>query len=442
MTVTAGADRPRAAFAGWAIAVAVYLTAVLHRTSLGVAGLQAAERFHISPGQLSVFVLLQLGVYAAMQIPTGVLVDRYGPRRLLLVAAATMALAQLSFAVAPGYVTALMARALLGCGDALTFVSVLRFAAQHLPSRHYPVIVAVTGMLGALGNVVATVPLAAALHTVGWGPTFAVAAGLSLAAGAGIWLVLPRSTPPRNGPRSARELQTSLGGVGRRVRSAWATPGTRVGFWVHFGCMSSTTAFGVLWGQPYLVAQGFSRGAATEVLLLAAVVAIAVSPAVGILVVRSPVARVPLAIGICLVAVVAWAVLLAGFGGTPPHPLVVAVVAWTALGGPASAIGFSVARDYNRASAVGTASGVVNVGGFVAAIVWAVGVGGLLNLLGGTDAHAFRLAFGFGVLVQLAGTVQMMRWWLRARAHALRAKERGDAIPVPVIRHRWDLVTN
>ena len=74
----------------WGIGVGVYLLAVFHRTSLGVAGPQAAERLDLSAGQLSTFVMLQLGVYAAMQVPTGILVDRFGPRRMLLVATIIM----------------------------------------------------------------------------------------------------------------------------------------------------------------------------------------------------------------------------------------------------------------------------------------------------------------------------------------------------------------
>ena len=67
----------------WGVGVGVYLLAVFHRTSLGVAGPQAAERLGLSAGQLSTFVMLQLGVYAAMQVPTGILVDRFGPRRVV-----------------------------------------------------------------------------------------------------------------------------------------------------------------------------------------------------------------------------------------------------------------------------------------------------------------------------------------------------------------------
>src|SRR4051794_33574328 len=105
----------------WAVAVTVYFLAVFHRSSLGVAGLLAEHRFGITDSQLGIFVLLQIGVYAAMQIPTGILVDRYGPRRMLVVASALMGVGQLLFAVAPSYPMALFARALLGCGDAMTF---------------------------------------------------------------------------------------------------------------------------------------------------------------------------------------------------------------------------------------------------------------------------------------------------------------------------------
>ena len=79
----------------WIVAVTVYFLAVLHRSSMAVAGLLAAERFHISASALSTFVVLQLLVYAAMQVPVGLLVDRFGPRRVLLTGTLILTLAQL-----------------------------------------------------------------------------------------------------------------------------------------------------------------------------------------------------------------------------------------------------------------------------------------------------------------------------------------------------------
>lgn len=428
---------------GLAAAIAVYATAVLHRSSLGVAGLDAVERYGISAGALSIFVVLQLGVYAGMQVPTGVLVDRFGPRRLLLVAASTSAIAQVWFAVAPSYAGALGARALLGAGDALTFVSVLRFASQHFSARRFTLIVSVTGTIGALGNMVATIPLNAALDSAGWTPTFAVAALASVVAGAAVARFVPAavSNDVVAAPRRVRppaDVRASLARVGSNVSASWSTPGTRAGFWLHFSTMTFTTMFGVLWGVPYLVAQGLSRGQASAVLTLGVAAGAASSLLVGTVFGRFRAARVPFALGIAGLTVAGWSALLFGFGGRPPHWLLALAVAVTAVGGPASGIGFSLARDYNPSQLAGTSSGVVNVGGFSASIVATVAVGQVLDLAGAEDADAFRVAFVAALVIQAFGLAQAVRWYRRLRAQVLVAQERGDLVPVPATRHRWD----
>ena len=419
----------------WAIAVAVYIAAVFNRTSLGVAGLQAARRLGISPAQLSVFVLVQLGVYAAMQVPTGLLVDRYGPRRLLVAAAATMAVAQLAFALTRSYPAALLARGVLGCGDALTFVSVVRVAAQDFPRHRFPLAVSVTSMLGMVGNLAATIPLTLLLRSAGWTLSFAGTGLVTLVTGAAVWTLLPTgrgAAAPRPPAPAGRMLP--------RVRAAWRTPGTRLGFWVHFSCMSLATMFAVLWGLPYLVQQGFTEAGASAVLLVCVLAAIVTSPAIGAVFGRYPAARVPFALSVCLLTVAGWAVLLGCFAGRPPHPLIVAVVAVAAVGGPASTIGFSLARDYNPAAMVGTATGVVYVGGFSSTIIASLLVGGVLELAGAGSGAGYRLAFCAAVAVQLLGTVMALRWWLRVRGLLLGAQSRGEPVPVPVVRRQFDRV--
>src|SRR4051794_39809582 len=77
----------RRAVAVWAVGVSVYFVAVIFRTSLGVAGLDAADRFHVGASALSTFSILQLLVYAGMQIPVGLLVDRLGTKKVLSIGA-------------------------------------------------------------------------------------------------------------------------------------------------------------------------------------------------------------------------------------------------------------------------------------------------------------------------------------------------------------------
>jgi MFS family permease len=91
-------DRVRA-WIIWATGLLAYVVAVLDRTTLGVSGLNAAERFGASPGVLSSFVVLQVVVYAAAQIPAGVLLDRFGSRALIAAGAALMATGQLILAL-------------------------------------------------------------------------------------------------------------------------------------------------------------------------------------------------------------------------------------------------------------------------------------------------------------------------------------------------------
>jgi MFS family permease len=430
----------RSAVFGWLIAVSVYLLAVLHRTSLGVAGLLAQQRFGITSAQLSVFIFVQLGVYAAMQVPTGILVDRYGPRRLLVVASLVMGVAQLLFATVPSYPAALLARVLLGAGDALTFVSVLRFAATHFSKRRYPLLVALTGMTGTAGNVLATLPLALLLHDAGWETAFGIAAALSLVAALAVWALLPDATPPARPVRGAKEVRAGVGNVWTRVRLAWALPGTRLGFWVHFACMSTATAFGVLWGGPYLVeAGGFSTTGAGTVLMCGVLGAAFASPLFGWLIGHRPAVRVPMALSVCLITIIGWTVLVVAYGDVPPTGYVVALFVFMALGGPASMAAFALARDYNHSRTLGTASGVVNVGGFLATVVVALGIGWALDLQGATSPHTLRWAVLVAVAVQAFGTVRVTVWFLRLRAHNLGRQEQGESVPVTVVRRRWDL---
>src|SRR4051794_41970463 len=84
--------RPSArAYAAWLVALTAYAVAVFHRASLGVAAVDAQERFSAGASAVSLFLVLQLAVYAGLQIPVGVALDRLGSRRLILAGAVTMA---------------------------------------------------------------------------------------------------------------------------------------------------------------------------------------------------------------------------------------------------------------------------------------------------------------------------------------------------------------
>ena len=126
------------AYAVWGVALATYFLAIFHRSSLAVAGLAASERFGISASQLAVFAMLQLLVYAGMQIPVGLLVDRFGPRAVMLSGVVILTLAQTGFALAETYPVALVSRTFVGMGDAMTWICVLRLVSRWFPPRPPP----------------------------------------------------------------------------------------------------------------------------------------------------------------------------------------------------------------------------------------------------------------------------------------------------------------
>jgi len=415
----------------WLTAATVYLLAVFHRTSFGVAGLQAADRFGVGAAALGTFTVLQVGVYAAMQIPTGVLVDRYGPRRVLSSALLFLGLGQVLLATADSYALGLLARGVLGFGDALTFVSVIRLIAAHFSGRQYPVLTSFTTALGYVGNLAATVPLTLLLAGPGWTPTFIVAGVVTALFATAVLAVVkdspPGSPPAPAGPVSARALRDQVAG-------AWSVPGTRLGFWLHFSTMFAPNVLTLIWGVPFLV-QGQGLPAATGSALLTVFVfgSMIGGPVVGALIGRSPSLRMPI-VGCYLGGALAvWALLLA-WPGSIPVAVLVPCFAFLSIGGPASMIGFALARDYNPLHRMGTATGVVNVGGFVATTIGALVVGLLLQQTGGN----FRLALLGLVAVLLFGVFRMLVWWRRARAALFDAQARGERIPVQIVHRRWD----
>ncbi|WP_328770268.1 MFS transporter [Streptomyces sp. NBC_00286] len=408
----------------WSVGVSVYFVAVIFRTSLGVAGLDAADRFDVGASALSTFSILQLLVYAGMQIPVGLLVDRLGTKKVLTIGVLLFTAGQLGFAFSPSYGMALAARALLGLGDAMTFISVLRLGARWFPARRGPMVAQMAGLVGMAGNLVSTLVLARLLHGVGWTAAFA---GSSLAGVVVLVLMLlflkdhPEGHEPEPFPHRGGAY------VRRQIVASWREPGTRLGLWVHFTTQFPAMVFLLLWGMPFLVeAQGLSRATAGELLTLVVLSNMVIGLVYGQIVARHHAARLPLALGTVLSTAAVWAATLAYPADHAPMWLL--IVLCTVLGacGPASMIGFDFARPANPPERQGTASGITNMGGFVASMTTLFAIGALLDVTGDDYGIAFSAVF----VLQALGLGQILR--LRRQA-ARRERERLVASRVETV---------
>ncbi|GAA2010537.1 MFS transporter [Nakamurella flavida] len=410
----------------WGVAVLCYVAGVTARSSLAAVGADAVERFSLSASMLSGFAVLQLVVYAGMQIPVGILVDRWGPRVLIAGGAALIAGGQTLLAVAGDVRFALLGRAVVGAGDAMTFVSILRLLPAWFPARVTPVLTQVTGMLGQLGQLISVIPFAALVGLQGWRTAFLGLAGAHLLAAILAGLVLRDSPSARTRPVTAGTLRAAAAGV----RVAWAHPGTRLGFWSHFSTPFAGTVFALLWGYPFLVSgEGLTRAGAAGLMVVFVVANLAAAPVIGQLVATHPLRRSWLVLGMVAVQATAWALVLAWPGRAPSTVLTVLVIA-LAVGGPASMIGFDYARTSNPLTRLGAASGAVNGAGFLAAILALLGVGLVLDLQGAGAGDPTLGQFRWAMLVHypvwILGVVQVLRW--RRRLRALMADE-GVVVP-------------
>ncbi|GAA3351919.1 MFS transporter [Amorphoplanes nipponensis] len=397
------------AWAVWAVGLTAYVVAVLHRTSLGVAGLDAQVRFDIGAGALASFAVLQLLVYAGLQVPVGLLLDRFGSVRLVVGGAVVMAAGQALMAFSDGVTGAVLARVLVGAGDAMTFISVLRLVPQWFPARRVPVVTQLTGLSGQLGQVLSAVPLAALLAGPGWTTAFVSAAGAGVFV-AVVALVALHDTPQR---RVNSGAALTLGQLGSDLASAWRHPGTRLGLWTHFTTQFPGTVFALIWGYPFLVAgEGLSRGTASALLTLFVLTGMAAGPVVGVLVQRHPLRRSWLVLGVIGANALGWGLVIAWPGRAPLAVLVVLVLA-LGLGGPGSMIGFEFARTFNPPNRLGTATGIVNVGGFVASLVSILLVGLILDArTGGRAAYDivdFKVAMSVQFAIGVIGLIGILR---------------------------------
>jgi MFS family permease len=414
---TGGMRTGRRTWGIWGLALAAYVVAVFDRASLGVTGVAAQQRFGATAAQLGLFGVLQLAVYAALQVPVGVLLDRFGSKRLILSGAVLMALGQVLLSQAHSVSGAVLARILVGAGDAMTFTSVLRLVGLWFPPARVPLMTQLTGILGQLGQLAAAYPLVLVLRTQGWSNAFVSAAtvGIFLAA---ICVIALRDSPPGT---EVVALPLHLPHVRSQVQQAWREPGTRLGLWTHFVTQFSATVFALLWGYPFLVVgEGRTPTEAGLLLTVLVVVGAGIAPLLGHLVGRWPLRRSVPVLTIVTATAAAWTLVLA-WPGRAPLPVLLLLVMVLATNGPGAMVGFDYARTENPPGRVSSATGIVNVGGFVASLLTILAIGLVLSALapagGATSASLadFKVAMSVQYVFWVVGVLLLLRARRQAR---------------------------
>ena len=406
----------KVALAVWGLGAALYLIGFFQRVAPAVLTQELMAEFALSAAALGNMSALYFYAYVAVQIPTGVLVDHWGSRKVLTAGGSIAAAGTLLFALAPGYGLVGGGRLLVGTGVGVAFVSMLKLATHWVQPSRFALISGLALACGSLGGISAGVPLRIAADEFGWRWVMLSAGILTALLAVATWLFV-RDDPADRGYRSFSTIVSSphrrrsmLGGIAEvfRYRNVWLN---------FIGCGAVTgpmLAFGGLWGVPFLVSQYRLSTAQAAFVTSVMLVAWAVgSPMAGALSDRIRRRKIPILAGGSIAALL-WATLIYVPGLS--YPALIAVMVGLGLSSGVVVIGFAFCKESAPASLAGTASGVANMGNMLGGMAMQPLVGWLLDLCwDGAMAGPVR-AYGFAAYT---GGFTLMLVWLVAGLVAL-----------------------
>ena len=350
---------------------AAYFLSYAYRSINAVIAPDLTAAFSLSAAQLGLLTSVYFLAFAAFQIPVGILLDRFGPRRTnasLLLAAA---LGALVFALSPGVPALLFGRALIGLGVSACLMSSIKAFTLWYPLQRLPAMTGWALFCGGLGAMAASAPVEAALQLTGWRGVFLTMSVLTFAASAAIfWLVPERASAGGN-----ESLREQLQGVARVFGSTvfWRLAAASPLF------QATNMALQGLWAGPWLAdVAGLDRPAVAVSLL-----ALAAATTAGFLfwgVAASWLARrgvTPLALFKFGTAVFLGVQLLLAFGMTAGAPAL-----WVAFGlfGTSGSLTFSTLSQSFPVSMTGRANTALNLLVFLAAFACQWAFGAIVNL--------------------------------------------------------------
>jgi MFS family permease len=401
----------------WALGAGLYLIAFFQRVAPAVFTDQLMSEFALGGAALGNLSAFYFYAYVAMQIPTGILADRYGPRRVLASGAGLAAVGSLLFALAPGFAWAAAGRLLVGASVAVGFVSMMKLASHWFAPRQFALATGMALLVGISGGILAGVPLRLLVEAFGWRGVMGAVGAISAALGVAIWLRV-RDDPAERGYLSHAEAGRDkhapvpvLRGIAEVLsyRNIWLLTLVPIGF---SGCVLT---FAGLWGVPWLrQVHGLDATRAVAITSTLLVAWAAGGPLLGNWSQRLG-RRKPLYVITSAFALAGWAAVIYL---DLPLALLVPVLVVIGFSSGSLIIGFAWAKESVPLRLMGTVGGVCNMGPLLGGMLLQPGVGWLLDrgwsgaaIAGGVrvyDAAAWRSGFSLMFLAAVLSFVTLL----------------------------------
>ncbi|MCL4799634.1 MAG: MFS transporter [Burkholderiales bacterium] len=390
-----------------------YYLSYLYRTVNAVIAPDLVRDLALDAGRLGLLTSTYFLAFGLFQLPLGILLDRFGPRRVDAALLAVAGVGALLFALSREFGALVVARALIGFGVSAALMASMKAFTLWFPLSRLASLNGWVMAIGGLGALSASVPVEAALRITDWRGVFEVLAATTLLAAGAIMLLVPERAAPGGGER--------LGAMLRGIAAVFGD----AAFWrIAAICMTVQAAFlsvGGLWVAPWLLdVAGLARGTVATYLLVFAVAMTAGFAFFGSAADRLESAGWGAARLFVIGAVASTAGLALIALGVTRGALAVWIIVYFAS--PASALSYAMlSRRYPRAQA-GRVTTALNFVVFAAAFAAQWGIGAIVNRWPAVDGvyplPAYRAAFGACVALEIAA----LAWWLVPRSDAARRR--------------------
>ncbi|MFC0189494.1 MFS transporter [Fictibacillus aquaticus] len=375
-----------------------YFLIVSQRTAPGLITDQLMHDFKVSAAVIGLLSSIQFLAYAGLQIPVGLLSDRYGPNRFLIIGTLLNGLGSLMFSYAPNEYVLIFSRFLVGIGDSMIFVNVVLILSRWFKVHEFVGLIGVVSMVASLGSLSATLPFSLWIQSTGWRTPF-LTMGIVLLLISYLLYTTLVVTPKEKfkeeeskAKKAATKKRENVWVILRRVftaRQAWAT------FLCHFGVVGTYVGFIGSWGVPYgIQVFDLSRSEASQLIMYGLLGAMIGGPLISWITSRLDSIKRTYTI-IHLIVFFSWIGLFAA-GVKPSFSMVILLLLIIGFGNGASSLTFAVVRKSFRIEEVGVVSGFANMGGFLSAVLLPSFFGSVLDLF---PQSSINIGYHYGFII-------------------------------------------
>ena len=388
-----------------------YFLMASQRTAPGLITDQVMSDFNVTAATIGLLTSIQFFVYTGLQIPMGILADRYGPNFFLIIGAILTGLGTIIYSLGTHEFVLFFARILTGTGDATIWVNMVLILGQWFKVKEFVRLIGLAGMTGSLGFLLATVPFSSLIDLIGWRSAFFSAGLLLCLCGILLYFVLIKKTTQHflnekvSLPNEIDREKTVV--LLRRIfsdRQAWSL------FFCHFGVVGAYVGFIGSWAVPYgMDVYGMTRSEVSELIMIGLIGALIGSPLTSWISSKLGTIKRPYVV-VHITILLGWSTFLL-YNGNPPKYMLIMLFFIIGFGYGASALTFALVRQSFPLSESGVVSGLANTGGFLSAVLLPSIFGIILEqyqTASGSSGNGYYYGFITPVIFSMIGLIGIL----------------------------------